>query len=65
MSEVKLPFTYEDLVTAVNDSIFEMKTVKPNTYPDQVARRQANEYLERLGMKPQFMVIDELEGEQK
>ena len=65
MSEVKLTFTYDELVASVNESIYEIKKLKPNTYSDQVARKQANEYLGRLGMKPQFTVIDELEGEQK
>ncbi len=63
MSEIKPSFTYDELVAAIQDSVALLEIKKLNNYPDQLARKQTNEYLERLGMAPQFTVIDEPEGE--
>lgn len=61
MNEVKLNFTYEELFLAVQESLI-LAQQKPDMRKAQAElNKAANDYLERLGLKPQFEVYDELE----
>lgn len=61
MNEVKLNFTYEELFLAVQESLI-LAHQKPDMRKAQAElNKAANDYLERLGLKPQFEVYDELE----
>lgn len=61
MSEEKLPFTYEELMLAVQESL-ELLKQKPDMtkfYGD--LNKATNDYLKLLGMKPHNTVFDEID----
>ncbi len=59
MSDVKLPFTYEELFLAIQESL-ELAKQKPDMAKAWAEYHKAvNEQLERIGLDPHFKAIDE------
>lgn len=64
MSDVKLPFTYEELLLAVQESL-ELAKQKPDMAKVWAEYHKAvNEQLERMGLDPYFNAIDETKENQ-